>query len=290
MKHRAPRPTADAGNRVARVCNPWWHGFITHDPELSANSKPLLAILPLALVLAGCSDEMATTGGPAAQTAGPKVVVTEPTFAPSTKHLTLPGIDGDVTLGESRMDALKPYPKPEAASLLTSLPPALRGLAGFSAESWQSGTEGFGLVLYSDRVCLAEHQKEKATEADLLALIAALKAKNDPDATTTGANPKTISGTFVRYWFWQSGNERLMVSAFQNPTDSTLSITTALGVSGDPANVKDVGVMDTLGMSLEKAREDADRADTSLEDFFHKTGRPTPPTSSPSSTPPPNVN
>ncbi len=209
-------------------------------------------LLPLALLLGGCSGEDASiTGvlGPA-----PKVAdIGEPRFDARTP-LAVVAENGQLRLGGSRLEAIKAFPKPDLANQVSDLPALLRGQSGYSAESWTYGNSGFGTIMYGDRVALATRVTEKMTEDQFRTLVDDTRRANGNERTPA------IGGRFARYYFWQSDDQRLMICGFRAP-DSSWTSTVALGESP---------LMDALGMSEERANVDKDSADAALGEYYQK--------------------
>src|SRR5450432_73086 len=122
----------------------------------------LLVLLSVGLVLSGCGEQASRTTATVVGATPKTTAIQVPKFVTGPKTLVLSGTI-DVSLGLRQTETFKSFANLESANHMTDLPPPLRGLSGFTAASRQSGVEGFGVVMYEDKVCLAEHQIDHQT-------------------------------------------------------------------------------------------------------------------------------
>jgi hypothetical protein len=120
------------------------------------------------------------------------------------------------------------------------LPPGFKD--PYQARSWEDGQHGFGLILFNGLVVAAMHQEEKVTLDELFSIVKDYKSR----LAAAELTPRLISGAKVNYWFWDYGDQRLMICGFRS-SPSQVQLTECMG--------EDV-VLDALGISYERATQD----------------------------------
>lgn len=149
---------------------------------------------------------------------------------------------GRLRVGDSQETAMFLFPPPPKAEDIDSLPYSLGD--AYSASGWEKGDEGFGIILYKDRVALALKTSIVPSEEEVLKVVA------DVEREAGKAPGRSILYDQVSYWFWRDGEQRMMVSSVEKKPGQYL-VAMAMG---------HITVMDRLGMSEAKAQKDAQRA------------------------------
>lgn len=184
------------------------------------------------------------------------MVSTRPVEAPDMHSSTSLGLirrAGKIKVGDTQDHAFRIFKQPPTAYEFSDLPSVLSS-EHFKAAGWQSTgsgqrpSEGFGVVLYDDQVCLAVYQIDHQTEEGVQELL----TDHQKEVGTTPTS--TQLGKYIRYWFWQERTQRLMMVATSMPHEGA-SVTLAVG---------DVNVMDALGMSPDAAKNDQSQAEKSI--------------------------
>lgn len=190
-----------------------------------------------ALFACGCAgSEVASS-----QVEPPKAEVKKAPEPKFTKQSELGLINGwkVLNVGEKEKVAEDFFERPDRASALRDLPPGLEG--SYRSQGWQSANEGFGLLLYDNRVALSMRYFEHA-DNDLLADLLKRYQRRFPKLAPLQQNARK-----VRYWFLESGEYRLMLCAVETPSGD-LTVTASVG---------DSRVMEYLGMDPKSALRDA---------------------------------
>ncbi|MFZ4508613.1 MAG: hypothetical protein ACOYON_13040 [Fimbriimonas sp.] len=166
---------------------------------------------------------------------------------------------GRLRVGDTFGTGFEVFPAPARSFEFTQLPE--RFGRPYSARGWQAVHEGFGMVAYSGIVVAGVYQVSGAKPDILYELLAA------QETSLKGVNSSMVASSRARYWFWEvpgfdgsqpattaDGSEtrhRVMICALQ--TKAGLNITVAMG---------DAVVLDALGMSQVKARQNTAAVDT----------------------------
>jgi hypothetical protein len=130
------------------------------------------------------------------------------------------------------------------------LPKGLR--SPYTAKIWQGADDAFGLISYEGKVVVAMVQEMRTNQEH------ANNVRTAHQDMFGQEQPQIVAGQKVTYYFWDRDladfqSQRLMIMVFQNRDN--VFLTTAMG---------DSRVMDVLGMSPQKAREDQAAADEIL--------------------------
>lgn len=151
-------------------------------------------------------------------------------------------------VGVSMATATSFLPKPKKAYDFKDKP------AGFGPEfrstGWEANDQAFGVLAYEDRTCLAMHEMFKVTDEEVQTLV------QDYQYALRDSEWSTISGEYSRYWFYESGRDRIMICAVK-VADNSFHVTIAVG---------ETSVMDTLRMNTRFAIEDKNRSDALAKD------------------------
>lgn len=185
---------------------------------------------------------------------GKKLTVT-PTFETVSKLGLLRG-SGIVRVGMKQDEAFAIFAQPPNSYQKTDLPESIE--APYEANCWQSNDEGFGTILYEGKVVTAtdilDKKSEERLQQNLKQYTDAFGAPQYFDEHNR-PTPGFLDGKYVRYWFWQSGQDNtgdlLMICATEGKPGK-LSITTAVG--WEPA-------MEALRMTPYLASRDQPKAD-----------------------------
>ncbi len=114
----------------------------------------------------------------------------------------------------------------------------------FAPRGWETDSEGFGLVVYGERVAAAVRTVSGRSESEMM------DAAEAYGRLYRRLQPVEVAGQTSRYWFFESGNQRLMVCGARTHKGNW-TVTLAVGLNP---------VMDALRMSPARAKEDALRA------------------------------
>ena len=200
-------------------------------------SRWLLAVVVASTLLVGCGDERPVTV--VEPQAVPIVDLPKPTFDQRT-DLALLHNSKRLRVGDTSTAALALFPMEEGATRIRSLPQGFP--SEYTVRGWSipQEFEGFGVILFQDRVVAAMEQLDNVDQQAMTDTI------EQYERSLGSAEP--IVGNGVRYWFWREGPQTLMISTFDTePGRSRMTI--AVGLTP---------VMSRLGISLEKARLDKD--------------------------------
>lgn len=200
-------------------------------------SRWLLAVVAASILIVGCGDERPVRV--VEPQATPTVELPKPTFDERT-DLALLHNSKRLRVGDTSMAALALYPMEEGATRIRSLPQGFP--SEYTVRGWSipQEFEGFGVILYQDRVVSAMEQLDNVDEQALTDTI------EQYERALGSAEP--IVGSGVRYWFWEDGPQTLMISTFETEPGRS-RMTVAVGLTQ---------VMNRLGISREKARLDKD--------------------------------
>ena len=214
--------------------------------RLRGASALSIAVCFGAVVAVGCGSTAALDAGSGPGPETKEVAVSVPDFAIAS-NIQLVKDDGRIKVGDDYTGTLEQFPKPPKAFELTELPSNLK--APFKAKGWETATEGFGAIVYNDRIAFAMYQKEHADEDELLAIVGLQKRAMSKIA------PISIVQRRVRYWIWEDGQRRSMVGALTT-AKGDLNLTLAIG---------DAGVCSAFGIDADRLRADAAKAEELLD-------------------------
>jgi hypothetical protein len=203
------------------------------------------AVAGIAMLIGGCA--MPKAGAPAEAVRPPP-------------RLDLPGppqiaedglamlIDGaEVRVGQTDRTALQNVGRPRGA-FDTLDPSPLQG-DDWRVRGWSSQEVAFGLLTLDNSVALAVYTREDAPPdwfADLLSA---------HERAYADTSPSVVAGAASSYWFWNRGEERLMIVRVRG-VDGKTSASVAVGLAS---------VMDLLRMNEADAQSDVEQAHRLLE-------------------------
>jgi hypothetical protein len=138
------------------------------------------------------------------------------------------------------------FEAPERSRELRDVPPGFE--AKYRSRGWETASEGFGVLIYGDSIALAMRYYEHVQDEFFDELLDRYMRWFPKLA------PVSSAARVARYWFVQSGNDRLMICAARTPAGE-LTATIVVG---------HVAVMDALRMSPQSAGVDTLRAEKLL--------------------------
>ena len=194
------------------------------------------------LALAGCQGDALPFKSPSGDSADTVSVDVPKSLAPGKLAMYAHG--ETIRVGDSAEDALKIFPRPKTAFEFTDLPPKFQ--KPYQVKGWESSREGFGVILFQQKIAVALWHQDKATQDDLDRLVK-LHQDQSPGRAVT------VPGKHVNYWFWENAGQRLMICSLQGHGPSVL-LTVAMG---------DNVVMDALKINPVQAHRDRDEVDKS---------------------------
>lgn len=104
------------------------------------------------------------------------------------------------------------------------------------------------MIIYKDQIVMAMYQEQAGTIDRETEMTTAHQAQ------VGSLQPRKVEGKRVNYWFWDKDGQRLMICGFYNQ-NKQLELTTCMG---------DDKVLDALGISYEKALQDAASIDATF--------------------------
>lgn len=198
---------------------------------------------------------------------------------PEKSPLCLVGEDDNLRLGSTVEQAFTVFPKPSRAFEFSGAPRSLDD--SFRGRGWEHVSESFGVITTGGRVAVAlltyaSVDEERLSDivrtyTELLERRVARAARSNTGQIGSvdgflkawrwegpeGDNLVTaqvVAGSKIRYWFWEWGNQRLMIAtAFMK--EGRMDVSVALGHKS---------VMDVLRMGQEAARVDQVEAERLL--------------------------
>ncbi len=209
-------------------------------------SQIVLPLLALLFIAGGCGASPASAG----TRTGPDIAPIEEsllqpadlTFSGSDPALKLEIDQVEVQVGITLDQAKKLFPRPGRSFPIQDLPPGLD--SQFEVTGWEQGPRSIGMISARGRVALFLEIEERADEALALEQVSQITSIN-------GKPSRTIHIGQVRYWFWDSPGERIMV-CLSPDTLGRLALSTALG---HPS------LMSALKMNPELAAKDAEESE-----------------------------
>lgn len=202
---------------------------------------------PLLLVpfLVGCGNG-GTAKAPNSEVAKKEEPIAAPD-SPKPSRLFMVGSDSLLRLGDDWGDAQKVFPAPKGSFPITDLPD--RFSPPYTARGWEATRDGFGVILYDERIVEAMLQNERSDT------VFADDLRRRYDNELTSLTPVEVKSATANFVFWEDGDQRLMLLV-QKLSDKVRT-TVALG---------DKKVMDAIGASTERARQDGQQLDALLKE------------------------
>ncbi|MDX2065869.1 MAG: hypothetical protein SFX74_09025 [Fimbriimonadaceae bacterium] len=180
-------------------------------------TRRVLNLIPLAVLAFGCA---APSGEKSASTPTPPPAVPGVT-PPESPELFLLHRGLSYKLGTTWEDAEAVFERPRSAFDFSELPAAFQ--PPYRGRGWEGSRESFGVILYQQRSVLAMQQFDRADRAQLDELVKAY------ETALPNLTPQYVTGKQVNAWFWQVGDEQLMVAGTDVP-QSGLHIAVVLGM------------------------------------------------------------
>lgn len=195
---------------------------------------PILGTIACALLLSGCSQLEPSTDSP---NVNKNLSVLVPEYVELSKA-RLPNGRRFLSLGDSEEKALSIFSRPSRGFPIEDSIPGLP--ADFKAKGWDSGTEGFGVIIHDDKIVLAMHQYE-AIEADEFASILV----NVQETNGLGRFQKAMQDK-AEYWFVKVGKDIIAISRVAG-TKKRYQVTVTVG---------NEHLMNALGILRDVKKED----------------------------------
>lgn len=200
------------------------------------------------LVLAGCQGAVPSGATEPAVVVAPITVRPPATTSPTRVALVRRNLA--VTVGMRADEAFRVFRETREGGFEDErLPP--RFARPYAARSWESGSKGFGVITYEDRVVAAMYQEDKASYERALELV-----QSHQDRMGEPAN-RVFAGKRLTYWFWDKDGQRLMILAFRSAGPEGVRITMAMG---------DAVTLDALRISPDLAEKEVPSVDQRLSD------------------------
>lgn len=158
----------------------------------------------------------------------------------------------ELRIGDSIDSALRVFREEKNAYKIAEMPPGWKDPA-YTCQGWDNGTLGFGAILYDDKMCMGLYHEYKADQERLDEIVDTYERMNME-------TPVRVTGSRVRYWFWENEGHRMMICAVQSPKDG-MNIAISLG---------DIKIMDIMGMSPEHAEKDRAAAEKLFQEALQK--------------------
>jgi hypothetical protein len=127
----------------------------------------------------------------------------------------------EARVGDPVESALRAFREEKNSYLINEMPAGWKDPA-YTCRGWDNGTIGFSAFVYDDKMVLGLYHEDRADEKRLQEIVA------DYDRAIPSGKIPPITGSRVRYWFWEQGTHRLMICATQIPQEG-LSIAISLG-------------------------------------------------------------
>ncbi|MBV6457384.1 MAG: hypothetical protein HONBIEJF_00492 [Fimbriimonadaceae bacterium] len=151
-----------------------------------------------------------------------------------------------IAVGDPVEKAFRIFAPPPGSYASAQLPPGFN--TGFKARGWSTAKESFATLSAGGRVVLALWQRENVDGDEIREAMLA------HEAVMTGVSSKFVPGNDVQYTFWDSGNQRTMISVSPN-AKKQVGLVIAVG---------DIRVMNPLRMSPTDAEADVRTAEREL--------------------------
>lgn len=208
-----------------------------------------LLFLAVALALAGCQGAAPVPTVEPAAMAAPASVKPPETTSPT--QIALIRRNQAVTVGMRPDDAFRIFRETREGGFEDErLPP--RFTRPYAARSWESGSRGFGVITFEDRVVAAMYQEDKASYERALELVQVHQDRMG------AAADHVYAGKRLTYWFWEKDKQRLMILAFRSTGPEGVRITMTMG---------DAVVLDALRIAPEIAEKEVPNVDQRMSDL-----------------------
>ncbi len=212
--------------------------------QASSGNLARLAGLVALLGVFGCQGEVSAPKASNPDLADAESVESPKTLSPGRLALIAHG--DQLKVGNSLTNANQLFPRPKTAFEFTDLPQKF--LKPYRSKGWESAREGFGVILFREKIVAALWHIEKATREEQDRLV----KKHQSEIPVPSI---LVPGKHVSYWFWEDAGQRLMICSSQGQ-GGFVRLTAAIG---------DDVVMDALKISPDQARKDRDELDRAVD-------------------------
>ena len=210
--------------------------------------KNIVLLASISLALIACGPEGSTGLEPDSIVADKPHVKISTAYVPDEHAPVMISGDNRLHVHASEEDAFRVFPRPKGAFDFFEEPP-IEG-DNYIAKGWQSNIEAFGILLIRNKLVLALHTLDNADQETLTDKLKVYEEAFDP------IKADVVPGDSAQYWFWESGQVRLMI-CMSRDANSRSQLVTALG---------DNEVMNALRMSRTAASQDLTEARVKLRD------------------------
>jgi hypothetical protein len=152
------------------------------------------------IVTQGCSPVESVADAPTVNKALSTLV---PEYT-ELSRVRLPNGRRYVSLGDTEEKAISIFPKPSRGFQLDDTIPGLP--TDFKSKGWETGSEGFGVILHDDKVVLAMRQFESVEPDEFAELQKGVKEINGLERFQLVTQDK------AEYWFSKMGRDVLVIS------------------------------------------------------------------------------
>ncbi len=207
------------------------------------------------LILSGCGSA-SNKAVPEPEEPAFKIVYNSPAREPDLEtksDLEMVVGDKSVKVGAASETLREIFPKPEKAVEMRQSAPNFPD--DYISRGWEADEESVGWLSYSGQTVLVLHNIRHVDESEI-----------QPDFVDKytklfrGIEPTIVVGRTAKFWFWQDGSHRFMLTAGKSRKGG-MDVTEVIG---------DVAVMDALRMAPSKAELDKDRADAAWAEDARK--------------------
>jgi hypothetical protein len=195
---------------------------------------PLLCLA--ALIVVGCAADGEPAETPKPADGAPAVSLSEISTDPSPVGL----FNGNATVlvGDSSEKAKTFRPILPTSYPLKDLPAKLP--AELEVRGWEASEEGYGLILYQDKVVAAMYQSQNTTLDEVNDWVGQERRHMDK------IPPVQLAGTGLQYWFWSDPKSKQTAMVCAQQKKRGFDLTVAMG---------DDSVLTILGASVLNARK-----------------------------------
>jgi|GEM_PF-3003023 len=201
-------------------------------------TRVILATLLAAAAASGCAPDVDTPAPPKEAETAPAVNLTALSTDPSQAVGLFRG-DGVVKVGDTWEKARALIPGPSTAYELHDLPKKLP--EQFEVKGWETSEgEGYGMILYQDRIVAAMYQLQGTKEDEVNEFYTSESKGMGP------ITPTTYVGNGLRFWFWKDDKTRQSTMMCAQQKRRGIDLTIAMG---------DDQILDVLGATDTNARK-----------------------------------
>lgn len=195
----------------------------------------ILGTIAYAMILSGCSQLDSSTDSP---NVNKNLSVLVPEYVELSK-VRLPNGRRFLSLGDSEEKAMSVFSRPSRGFPIEDSVPGLP--ADFKSKGWDSGTEGFGVIIHDDKIVLAMHQYEAIEADEFASILVNIQETNGIDRFRKVMQDK------AEYWYVKEGRDVLAISRVAG-TKMRYQVTVTIG---------NEHLMNTLGILRDVKKEDS---------------------------------